>query len=218
MQLCVTDTGTGIAPDVLEKVMEPFFTTKELGKGSGLGLSMVYGFAKQSNGAFRIRSELGKGTTAELWLPRAPEGAQGASTPAKEEPRRKSTRKLRILLVDDHAEVRSTTAAVLEDLGHSVVEAANGAEAMKGPAGRRLQLRRDDQRLCDAAFVRHRLPARRPKAMRERAGPDHHRLCRGGRHQRPARRRRDLLKPFTANKLESMLWQICDAQTAAAAE
>ena len=59
-------------PDNLEKVMEPFFTTKEMGKGSGLGLSMVYGFAKQSNGAFRLESEFGAGTTAELWLPRAP--------------------------------------------------------------------------------------------------------------------------------------------------
>ena len=79
MQLCVTDTGTGIAPDVLEKVMEPFFTTKELGKGSGLGLSMVYGFAKQSNGAFRLDSEVGSGTKAELWLPRAPDSAAGVS-------------------------------------------------------------------------------------------------------------------------------------------
>ena len=70
--LTVADTGTGISPDDLEKVMEPFFTTKEVGKGSGLGLSMVYGFAKQSNGAFRLDSKLGEGTMAELWLPRAP--------------------------------------------------------------------------------------------------------------------------------------------------
>src|SRR5690348_1026234 len=72
--LSISDRGTGIAPDQLEKVMEPFFTTKEPGKGSGLGLSMVYGFAKQSGGAFRLKSELSAGTTAELWLPRAPSG------------------------------------------------------------------------------------------------------------------------------------------------
>jgi CheY-like chemotaxis protein len=111
--------------------MEPFFTTKELGKGSGLGLSMVYGFAKQSNGAFRIRSEVDRGTTAELWLPRAPQDQKVSDPPRKEEPRPISPRMLRILLVDDHEEVRSTTAAVLEDIGHEVVEARDGAEALK---------------------------------------------------------------------------------------
>src|SRR3954447_1821698 len=75
VRICVADTGTGISPDHLGQVLEPFFTTKEVGKGSGLGLSMVYGFAKQSNGAFRLDSELGAGTKAELWLPRAPRSA-----------------------------------------------------------------------------------------------------------------------------------------------
>jgi signal transduction histidine kinase len=131
VRIAVADTGSGIAPDVLEKVMEPFFTTKELGKGSGLGLSMVYGFVTQSNGAFRIESELGKGTTATLWLPRAP----GVSAPMDRAPskpkRRAKIRKLTILLVDDHSEVRSTTAAVLADSGHQIIEAANGAEAFQ---------------------------------------------------------------------------------------
>ena len=131
VRIAVADTGSGIAPDVLEKVMEPFFTTKELGKGSGLGLSMVYGFVTQSNGTFRIESELGAGTTAALWLPRAP----GVSAPIERAPsrpkRRAKIRKLTILLVDDHSEVRSTTAAVLADSGHEVIEAANGAEAFQ---------------------------------------------------------------------------------------
>jgi PAS domain S-box-containing protein len=131
VRLAVTDTGTGIAPDDLEKVMEPFFTTKEPGKGSGLGLSMVYGFAKQSNGAFRLNSEVGVGTVTELWLPRAPHEV----TPMEEQPARPSAEpavacNMRILLVDDHVEVRSTTAAVLADLGHEIVEAASGAEAL----------------------------------------------------------------------------------------
>jgi signal transduction histidine kinase len=125
----VADTGTGISPEHVEKVMEPFFTTKEVGKGSGLGLSMVYGFAKQSNGAFRLDSELGKGTIAELWLPRAPKAAvDEVQEPA--EPEHSKLRSLKVLLVDDHPEVRSTTAAVLEDDGHEVVEADNGAEAL----------------------------------------------------------------------------------------
>ena len=128
--LSITDTGTGISPEDLEKVMEPFFTTKELGKGSGLGLSMVYGFAKQSNGAFRLKSKVGQGTNAELWLPRAPEQSAVTDGPSKEEPAIRPSRPLRLLLVDDHEEVRSTTAALLKDLGHEVVEAANGANAL----------------------------------------------------------------------------------------
>ena len=129
VHLAVQDTGTGISPDHLEKVMEPFFTTKEVGKGSGLGLSMVYGFAKQSNGAFRLESELGEGTRVELWIPRAPESALEEVEIAPE-PWYRPLRSLKILLVDDHPEVRSTTAAVLEDGGHAVIEADNGAEAL----------------------------------------------------------------------------------------
>jgi PAS domain S-box-containing protein len=130
VRLAVEDTGSGISAEDLEKVMEPFFTTKEVGKGSGLGLSMVYGFAKQSNGAFRLDSEIGRGTTAELWLPRADDHARPADAQSAEAPRA-PIRNLKVLLVDDHAEVRATTAAVLEDSGHQVVEAANGADALR---------------------------------------------------------------------------------------
>jgi CheY-like chemotaxis protein len=131
VRLAVTDTGMGIAAENIEKVLEPFFTTKELGKGSGLGLPMVYGFAKQSNGAFRIDSEVGRGTTAELLIPQAPEAAvpnQAITDPAPEQ--FASTDPLRILLVDDHAEVRATTAAMLAELGHSVTQAKNGGEGL----------------------------------------------------------------------------------------
>jgi PAS domain S-box-containing protein len=129
VRIGVADTGTGISPEHLEKVMEPFFTTKEVGKGSGLGLSMVYGFAKQSDGAFRLESELGRGTSAQLWLPRAPETAI-KEVLAAPEPQHHKLCALKVLLVDDHAEVRSTTAAVLEDGGHEVFQAGNGAEAL----------------------------------------------------------------------------------------
>jgi PAS domain S-box-containing protein len=207
--LSVTDTGTGIAADTLEKVMEPFFTTKDQGKGSGLGLSMVYGFAKQSNGAFRLDSKLGSGTTAELWLPRAPDGAGASEMPAREEPQRGPMPKLKVLLVDDHAEVRRTTRAVLEDLGHTVVEAANGADALRA-------LREGD---CDYSLMIS------DYAMPHLSGTDFLReareLCPGvpaliitGYAEADAISDRPLgvevlLKPFTANRLEAALLQIC---------
>jgi PAS domain S-box-containing protein len=128
--LSVTDAGCGIDPQDLEKVMEPFFTTKEVGKGTGLGLSMVYGFARQSGGGFRLRSSLGEGTTAEIWLPRASGAAQ--SKPAAEAPAAACAplQGLSILLIDDHDEVRATTAEMLKDLGHQVVQASSGEEAL----------------------------------------------------------------------------------------
>ena len=125
--LAVRDTGCGIAPGMLEQVMEPFFTTKDVGKGTGLGLSMVYGFAQQSGGAMRIDSTIGQGTCVEIWLPRAPEAAETGSLPVPAAGNDGVlTSPLRILLADDHPGVRATTAALLQDLGHSVVEADDG--------------------------------------------------------------------------------------------
>ena len=127
----VLDAGCGIPAELMEKVLEPFFTTKEIGKGTGLGLSMVYGFAKQSGGTLRLHSKVGEGTRAELWLPRA---SAEAASPAMGEPDSQelfSKPSLRVLLIDDHAEVRGTTAAMLKDLGHEAVEVASGPEAIE---------------------------------------------------------------------------------------
>jgi PAS domain S-box-containing protein len=126
----VEDAGSGIAPELLEKVMEPFFTTKEVGKGTGLGLSMVYGFAQQSNGSIQLQSEVGKGTRAELWIPRA-EDAPVAKPPRTIKLDESNGTRLTVLLVDDHEEVRLATAHMFEDLGHEVVEASNGADALQ---------------------------------------------------------------------------------------
>jgi PAS domain S-box-containing protein len=213
--LSVTDTGTGIAPKDLEKVMDPFFTTKDVGKGSGLGLSMVYGFAKQSNGAFRLDSELGRGTTAELWLPRAPEGLAAADWPISEEPRSGPMRPLRVLLVDDHAEVRRTTRAVLENLGHTVVEAANGAEALEA-----LKSRACDFGLMISDYAMpHVSGTEFLRAARELC-PDVPALIITGYAETNAISDLPpsvevLLKPFTATQLETVLQQVCGEITVA---
>jgi PAS domain S-box-containing protein len=132
----VGDTGCGIAPEMIEQVLEPFFTTKPVGKGTGLGLSMVYGFAQQSGGEVRVDSELGQGTCVQIWLPQAPDAEIEAEIEAEadaveEEMLNGVTAAMRILLVDDHDGVRATTAALLEDLGHSVMHLTEGAQALE---------------------------------------------------------------------------------------
>jgi PAS domain S-box-containing protein len=128
--LTIADTGCGMAPEILDQVLEPFFTTKDVGKGTGLGLSMVYGFAKQSGGAFRIHSREGAGTDAEIWLPRGRDAVVETAVPRGRAAGRSSVGRLRVLLVDDHDAVRTTTAAMLDDLGHEAVAVADGAEAI----------------------------------------------------------------------------------------
>jgi len=134
--ISVADTGTGMPPEILSRVLEPFFTTKEVGKGTGLGLSMVYGLAQQSGGTVTISSTVGVGTTVELYLSRTATGQSDA--PHEEASTAPAAAKVRILLVDDDAEVRTVTAAYLSEMGHRVVEAADGASALD-------ILRADDQ-------------------------------------------------------------------------
>ncbi len=124
--ICVSDTGTGIAPEVLSRVFEPFFTTKEVGKGSGLGLSMVFGFVKQSGGHMRIYSEPGLGTCITLYLPRA---YSEAARPT-EERRAAVGHGETILLVEDNEQVRRTSIRILTMLGYQVISAVDAATAL----------------------------------------------------------------------------------------
>jgi CheY-like chemotaxis protein len=124
----VADTGTGMDEATLRRAVEPFYSTKGVGKGTGLGLSMIHGMAAQSGGALTLRSRVGEGTAAELWLPVASTPAAIAVEPS-EQPHAK-TRPLRILLVDDEELVRNGTADMLADMGHQVVQAASGAQAL----------------------------------------------------------------------------------------
>lgn len=125
--LAVTDTGTGIAPEALEKVFEPFFTTKEVGRGTGLGLSMVYGFIKQSNGHIKIYSELNRGTSIKMYLPRA-DGtvADRAVSDAPALP----VGVERLLVVEDNPDVRARICEILRGLGYSVDEANDGVSGL----------------------------------------------------------------------------------------
>ena len=128
IRLSVSDTGVGMDEATLTRAIEPFFTTKGQGEGTGLGLSMVHGLAAQSGGALRIRSKVGEGTTAELWLPIAEGSADQLDDRDDELP--SQPRKANILLVDDEDLVRLATAEMLRDMGHSVTEASSGTAAL----------------------------------------------------------------------------------------
>ena len=127
--LSLQDTGAGMAPDVVQRVFEPFFTTKTAGSGSGLGLSMVYGFAKQSGGVVHIASEIGRGTTVILYLPLTKNAPK--TTPAIEMPPSPAVASYTVLLVEDEAAVRSTIRRQLESLGHKVIVADNASTAIE---------------------------------------------------------------------------------------
>jgi len=128
VMIAVRDTGAGIAPDVLPRVFEPFFTTKELGAGTGLGLSMVYGFAIQSQGHVTIESKEGSGTAVRLYLPRSTVELQHSNSGEQTDPPR--GRSESVLVVEDSTPVRKLTVRLLKKLGYAVSMAANGAEAL----------------------------------------------------------------------------------------
>ena len=140
LSLCVTDTGTGMSADTIARAFEPFFTTKPLGEGTGLGLSMIYGFARQSNGQVRIYSELGQGTTICVYLPRhvgdallpEQEDAIASAAAASGET---------VLVVDDEATIRHLIDEVLDEVGYTVIGAADGAAGLKVlQSGARIEL------------------------------------------------------------------------------
>jgi PAS domain S-box-containing protein len=128
--LSVTDTGVGMTAEVLERAVEPFFTTKNLGHGTGLGLSMVYGFVKQSGGHVKIESAPNRGTRVRVYLPRTEAVTQPADAAGETEAAGISGRDRTILLVEDDAGVRAVTAAMLKELQFTVIEADNGSHAL----------------------------------------------------------------------------------------
>ena len=128
--LSVSDTGSGMSDEVLAKAFEPFFTTKGPGKGSGLGLAQVFGFAKQSGGGVGIQTRLGEGTSVRVYLPRAAATGAVAGAPAQPREQGRASDGGTILLVDDDTAVRDITAAMLSEMGYRVLDAGSGGMAL----------------------------------------------------------------------------------------
>jgi signal transduction histidine kinase/ActR/RegA family two-component response regulator len=132
VKISVTDTGCGMVPEVVERAFEPFFTTKPVGKGTGLGLSQIFGFAHQSGGEVGIESDVGKGTSVSIYLPRTEVAAEVRIHPAVHRNQAVEARVpgARILLVEDDPRVRTATVGALEDLDYEPVACSSGAEAI----------------------------------------------------------------------------------------
>jgi PAS domain S-box-containing protein len=130
VMLAVSDTGDGIPPEILGRIFEPFFTTKEEGRGTGLGLSMVYGFAKQSHGHVKVYSEVGHGTTVRLYLPRAVTDELAPRSEHADQASAPQGNNVTILAVEDNDEVRAVVTQQLTVLGYRVITATNATEAL----------------------------------------------------------------------------------------
>jgi signal transduction histidine kinase/CheY-like chemotaxis protein len=131
VSVCVSDNGTGMSPEVIRRAFDPFFTTKPIGQGTGLGLSMIYGFAQQSGGQVRIYSELGQGTMVCLYLPRHHGAAEDAAEPDAAPPPLRAEQGETVLVVDDEPTVRMLVVDVLEEFGYFAIEAPDGASGLR---------------------------------------------------------------------------------------
>nr|WP_235913702.1 hybrid sensor histidine kinase/response regulator [Pseudoroseomonas coralli] len=131
VSLSVTDTGTGMSPEVIERAFDPFFTTKPMGQGTGLGLSMIYGFVRQSGGQVRIHSEVGRGTTVRLYLPRHAQAAEAAARRSGVAVASRAKPGETVLVVDDEPSVRMLVTEVLQNLGYCAIEAADGRSGLE---------------------------------------------------------------------------------------
>jgi CheY-like chemotaxis protein len=131
IELTISDTGSGMPPEVADRAFEPFFTTKEVGKGTGLGLSMVYGMARQSGGAARIESAPGSGTAVKLLFRKADgEAAEMSVEPSETEQADAAPRRATVLVIDDDPDVRGFIAATLEEQGYRVRQASDGRKGL----------------------------------------------------------------------------------------
>jgi signal transduction histidine kinase/CheY-like chemotaxis protein len=210
----VTDTGVGMTADVVNQAFEPFFTTKDIGQGTGLGLSQVYGFVKQSNGHIKIYSEIGQGTTVKLYLPRhrGVEDAADDTLGARELP---SGNMETVLVVEDDPDVRDYTSEIVRELGYRVLAAEDGAAALRIlDAHREVELLFTDvglpgsmngRKLADAAM------RRRPRLkVLFTTGYARNAIVHQGRLDPGVE---VILKPFTYSELAAKLRRVIDGRT-----
>jgi len=163
VRLSVIDAGCGMAPDVAARAIEPFYSTKEFGRGTGLGLSMVHGLAAQLGGGFALTTEPGEGTRVDLYLPVA-----GQAAPVERQQVRQSIRsigrRLSVLLVDDEELVRSATADMIRELGHHVEEAHGAIEGLS---------RLDEGLAVDVVVTDYMMPGMNGGALARRIAKSH---------------------------------------------
>ena len=163
LRVSVLDAGVGMDSETLARAVEPFYSTKEFGRGTGLGLSMVHGLAAQLGGGFLLTSAPGEGTRADLYLPVAAEAAR-VERQAGSEPAQSVGRPLKVLLIDDEDLVREATAEMIRDLGHEVVEASGGSEALA---------RLDDGLGVDVVVTDYMMPGMNGGHLAARLGKSH---------------------------------------------
>ncbi|MGA2409163.1 MAG: response regulator, partial [Candidatus Binataceae bacterium] len=131
VMIAVSDTGSGMTREVIAQAFEPFFTTKDAGQGTGLGLSQVYGFVKQSGGHVKIYSELNEGTTVKIYMPRLIDDPQESANHVSSSPLVTGSETGIILVVEDDDDVRANTTMMLRELGYGVLEAPDGKSALR---------------------------------------------------------------------------------------
>jgi len=213
VMLAVSDTGMGMSPDTIAHIFEPFYTTKESGRGTGLGLSTVYGIVKQSGGYIWVYSEPGHGTTFKVYLPRVEEAVESLPVEKSGEGDRKRTGTETILLVEDEPQLRELTRSVLQARGYEVVEAKNSAEAeqLAEKYGAKIHLLLTDVIMpgISGRELAKRLSAQRP-ALRVlyMSGYTYNVIAQGGTLERGVA---FLQKPFTPRVLVEKVREVLDA-------
>jgi PAS domain S-box-containing protein len=210
--LCMTDTGVGMSVEVLERAFDPFFTTKPLGQGTGLGLSQVFGFVKQSEGHIKLYSRAGHGTTVKIYLPRLEGSAEDRGDGAADTRQVGRARRETVLVVEDNDAVRLFTTDTLRDLGFDVIEAVDAAEALKVL---------DQSKRVDLMFTDIGLPGlngRELAATVQRRHPQVRTLFTSGYAQMPSPTGSQstgdiplLSKPFTRAQLYQRVCEVLDA-------